>query len=169
MDFKEKQKKYFQKTEERRFYWQTKNKYIASKEKKLLKKALGVPQLPLLEVGSGEGANLFNLNLKNLSGIDFSSERVEFAKSKNPECSFTVREAQHLPFDNESFNTVFCRDLLHHLSNDDKIKAIEEMWRVLKKSGRLVIVEANKKNPLICFQGAFFPRERGLFNSTPSL
>jgi ubiquinone/menaquinone biosynthesis C-methylase UbiE len=50
--------------------------------------------------------------------------------------------SQQLPFEDKSFDLVFCRSLLHHLP-DPEI-AIKEIVRVLKLNGEIVLVDTNE-------------------------
>jgi ubiquinone/menaquinone biosynthesis C-methylase UbiE len=51
--------------------------------------------------------------------------------------STCLADAQNLPFHSETFDVVSCRIVLHHVSNAGK--ALAEMGRVLKGSGKLFV------------------------------
>lgn len=46
-------------------------------------------------------------------------------------------DGKHLPFEDESFDSLFCTEVLEHLFDPDK--SIAEMYRVLKYDGRLLL------------------------------
>lgn len=43
----------------------------------------------------------------------------------------------HIPFDNESFDTLICIHVLEHIQDDEK--AINEIYRILKKGGKAIL------------------------------
>lgn len=162
----------FQRTknlDEKRFFWRTRNPYIKRIEKILLKKVLGDYQgNKIIEVGSGEGANLFHLKkyFSDLTGIDISEEKLTIAAKYVPEAKFLQAQAGGLPFWDSTFDLVFCRDVLHHLrDSDEKAKVIKEMKRICKENGKIIIIEPNILNPIIFFQAALQKDERGIKKS----
>ena len=112
-----------------------------------LKKALGeVPETlgDTLEIGAGTG--YFSLNLasqgliKSLTATDISPGMLKSlartAKSLNVPVETVVTEAEVLPFEDESFDTVIGHAVLHHIPDLDK--AFSEFFRVLRPGGRIV-------------------------------
>jgi ubiquinone/menaquinone biosynthesis C-methylase UbiE len=49
--------------------------------------------------------------------------------------------ATQLPYDDASFDRVFSSLMLHHLTADDKRRALVEVWRVLRPGGELHILD----------------------------
>lgn len=101
-------------------------------------------QLPvpgsLLDVGGGTGrvSNFFIKDIGEVVVADLSLEMLVESKSKNgllPACS----QAEHLPFPDQHFERIIMIDALHHVY--DQQAAIEELWRVLKPGGRIIIEE----------------------------
>jgi ubiquinone/menaquinone biosynthesis C-methylase UbiE len=94
----------------------------------------------LLDAGGGTGGKSFPL-LKMVSGIvvaDSSLGMVSEA-SKKPGLMAVCSETEHLPFKAGSFEMIMMVDALHHL-NDYRLTA-NELWRVIKPAGRIVIEE----------------------------
>jgi predicted SAM-dependent methyltransferase len=54
-----------------------------------------------------------------------------------------VGDARALPFKDEEMDEIFTRFFLEHLTRKDARKALKEMFRVLKKKGRLEIIVPN--------------------------
>lgn len=54
-----------------------------------------------------------------------------------------VGDAKNLPFEDESFNEVFSRFFLEHLFRSEARKVLSEMYRVLKKDGKIEIIVPN--------------------------
>lgn len=164
--FDKEQFKYFAKVENKRFFWQTGNAFIVEKEKEILSVMGADKKQSVLEVGCGEGANIFNLDfLGGIVGIDYSLNRLKFAKNqinnKKNKSFFVCGDGSNLPFLNNKFDLVFSKDVFHHLNN--KKMLISEMVRACKQNGTLCIAEMNGRTNFI---GKFFAslvrNERGM-------
>jgi SAM-dependent methyltransferase len=59
---------------------------------------------------------------------------VDIDPARNPD---VVGDAHSLPFPDEKFDIVICTEVLEHLKNPQK--AIDEMWRVLKDEGMVIL------------------------------
>lgn len=79
----------------------------------------------VLDVGSG-GADQHVL-FPNRTTIDVDPAR-------NPEI---VGDAQEMPFADATYNTILCTEVLEHIP--DPQKAVDEMYRVLKPGGTLIL------------------------------
>jgi ubiquinone/menaquinone biosynthesis C-methylase UbiE len=91
----------------------------------------------VLEVGCGAGGmvkaiKFYRPDLQVL-GIDISKGAIAEAKQDPQGVKFSVADANQLPFKNNSLEAVLMFDLLEHL--DDPLKALDEVWRVLKPKG----------------------------------
>ena len=98
----------------------------------------------VLDVGCGSGRNLVYLARmgKTISGIDRNDETAQLALkniSSIPNSKigvFTQAEADHLPFENESFDLVIANAMLHFAKDEAHFNAIlDECFRVLKPGG----------------------------------
>jgi SAM-dependent methyltransferase len=69
------------------------------------------------------------------TGIDFSEKMIAIAKKMFPDITFIRGDAQHLAFEDASFDRVLTSFGLLHLSRPEK--ACAEACRVLKPGGRL--------------------------------
>lgn len=98
----------------------------------------------VLEVGCGSGAFLNEIEeVGTLSGIDYADDAI--VKINNVlDGDFCVSEARNIPFDDNSFDIVisfgvfFYFDSLEYAAN-----VIDEMLRVLKPNGKILIGEIN--------------------------
>jgi SAM-dependent methyltransferase len=52
-----------------------------------------------------------------------------------------LASADHLPFDDDSFDEARATGFLHHLPHENAVEAIREMHRCLRKGGRLIVLE----------------------------
>jgi SAM-dependent methyltransferase len=106
----------------------------------------------VLEIGCGTGlftGKVFELSGANITATDLSEDLLNLAKAKNPNATFMVDDAMKMSFSDESFDVVFGSSVLHHLEMDI---ALKEIYRVLKKGGRMVFAEPNMINPQILVQ-----------------
>lgn len=97
----------------------------------------------ILEIGVGTGKNLEFYNVNKITAIDISEGMLKKAKekSKNLKLSvdFYLMDAQNLEFKNEIFDYVVGTFIL--CSIPDPVKALSEMKRVLKKDGKIMLIE----------------------------
>jgi SAM-dependent methyltransferase len=168
-EFLRSQTAYFRDADTRRFLWMTQNPYFSSEEKQLLGLLNQLQPSRLLEVGCGEGANLFNLDYQPplAVGIDLFEERCRFAQRQCPAARFICSDAYQLPMRSNSFDLVFCRDLLHHVL--DKKRLLQEMIRACRLNGRVACIEACGRNPVIATFAMAVRAERGLLRCNASV
>jgi ubiquinone/menaquinone biosynthesis C-methylase UbiE len=81
-------------------------------------------------------------------GVDASGEMIARARAKASRqglpVEFEIAAAQSLPFADASFDVVLCTLALHHLPDESREQAIDEMRRVLKPGGQVLIVEISR-------------------------
>lgn len=104
----------------------------------------------VLDVGCGTGRLAMTFAKRvaptgSVAGVDAASEMIKRAsfraRKKELPIAFQVAFAQRLPFPNATFDAVTCTLALHHVAEDDQQTAVQEMYRVLKPEGRLLIAE----------------------------
>lgn len=98
----------------------------------------------VLEVAIGTGLNLPSYPADvSLTGIDLSEQMLDIARPRADELGRSVRLAQgnahSLQFDNATFDTVVCTFGLCAIPDIDA--AIDEITRVLRPGGRLILVD----------------------------
>lgn len=111
-------------------------------EKKYLQKIV-TPDSKVLEVGCGDGRSIFDILpvTRNVTGIDHDDKAIADAKdnfSNYPTIEILKVDATKLPFENEEFNFVVCMTTFANFA-DNKFVILEEMKRVLKNSGKIII------------------------------
>jgi ubiquinone/menaquinone biosynthesis C-methylase UbiE len=97
----------------------------------------------VLDIGCGEGRNMQSImeNTTHVYGIDYNPKAVEDAKKrfeKVDTVQVVCASATELPFKNDTFDAVTFLMILPNLENN-KLSAINESARVLKKDGKLIL------------------------------
>lgn len=163
-EFVERQREHWQEADAAHFAWQTES-YSGALEARLLGDIRAAEGQRLLEIGCGEGGNLFNLRRLPAVrfGVDFSRAKARFARRASQALT-AVADAARLPFGDDAFDFVLIRDVLHHVPDPSAVVA--EAQRVLAPGGRLVVIEPNGRSPLVMMQAALVPAERGVLRST---
>jgi|KBSSwiStaDraftv2_1062776.scaffolds.fasta_scaffold193682_3 ubiquinone/menaquinone biosynthesis C-methylase UbiE len=108
----------------------------------------------VLDVGCGTGTLAIAAKRRvgdagTVDGVDASVEMIERARKKAKRAHsgavFQMALAESLPFDTGHFDVVLSTVMLHHLPRAVRAQAIQEMRRVLKPGGRLLIVDFGKR------------------------
>ena len=96
----------------------------------------------LLDVGCAFGTMSKNFHERGFLtyGVDYVPEVVEIAK-KNKGINFQVADIYDLPFEDNFFDVVVCEEVLQVI--EDPKRAINELKRVLKKNGTLLLTTHN--------------------------
>jgi demethylmenaquinone methyltransferase / 2-methoxy-6-polyprenyl-1,4-benzoquinol methylase len=108
----------------------------------------------LLDLGTGTGdlarEALAQFPRAKVIAADFTLEMMRVGK-QNGDLNFSAADALHLPFDDGSYNAVVSGFLMRNVI--DLQKALQEQYRVLRKGGRMVILDTTrpKKNILSPF------------------
>jgi ubiquinone/menaquinone biosynthesis C-methylase UbiE len=102
----------------------------------------------ILEIGCGNGrlSLLLADKAKSFVGIDPDRKAIAAADKKvtknfRDKTSFEVGRSSKLRFDDDSFDIVFMGMSLHEIPTEDRKKSLGEIKRVLRKDGRLIIIE----------------------------
>jgi len=95
------------------------------------------PHSKVLEIGCGNGKNMLYRNDLNIVGCDISQAQVDICLKKG--LQVVKSNMTSLPF-TELFDNIICIATYHHLDNDDdRKKALYELYRVLKTGGKVLL------------------------------
>ncbi len=94
----------------------------------------------ILETGSGTGfwLTLLSQVTPRVFGLDFSLGMLKQARNRPAPLKLSRGTALRLPYQNESFDLVYCVDAIHHFG--DQRAFIAEAFRVLKPNGALAVI-----------------------------
>lgn len=100
----------------------------------------------VLDVACGTGLFITKLRADRpharITGIDISPQMLERARQRfngDERVRFATGTAEHLPFDDASFDIIACNNAFHLVQ--DAPAALREFHRVLKSPGRVIIVD----------------------------
>lgn len=99
----------------------------------------------VLDVGCGIGRFTFRFADRGpqIYGIDTSEEAIKILHRKTiPNAKFEVMDARNLKYEDETFDWIFSITVLMHITEIRGLfRAIKEILRVLKTSGKAVLLE----------------------------
>jgi ubiquinone/menaquinone biosynthesis C-methylase UbiE len=106
-----------------------------------------IPSDILLDVGGNTGkvTEAYSKNCKEVVVLEPKRSVVVYGRSHRQNFKFVEGEAENIPLQDEYFDKVVASASFHHFSNQDK--ALEEMKRVLKPDGKIIILEIDPNTP----------------------
>ena len=113
----------------------------------------------LLNVGCAHGPDFlpFRQNFE-LYGVDFSGEMLKLARKYAKKFDFTVNlsvaDVRYLPYPDGTFDWAISVATYHHIKGKkERLKALQELRRVLKPGGEAFITTWNRWQPRFWFRG----------------
>ncbi len=123
---------------------------LSQRLKKVAERLEGKDPLRILDIGCGRGELLQHLVKRGhvCEGVDSSPDGIDIAResakiylseSEVDRCRFHLMDARKLAFKNNSFDVVFMVDVVEHLFPSELDAVLNEVQRVLRPRGRLII------------------------------
>ena len=107
-----------------------------------------IPHARVLDLGCGQGNTTRclaeALEPATCVGLEYDPNLVDYARTRNdnpPSVRFELGDATQLTFPDASFDIVFCRYLLIHMADPNRV--VREMMRVVRPGGFAVAFEAD--------------------------
>lgn len=103
-----------------------------------------------LDLGCGLGRHtiLFAQNGFNVFCFDISKDAIDKTKKwceeENLKCNYKVGDMLSLPYEDNKFDCIFCRNVISHTDTEGIKKIINELKRVLKKDGECYLTLCSK-------------------------
>lgn len=125
----------------------------------------------ILDVGCGSGGHLrrfldYGALPSHLSGIDLMAPRIEQAKQLHPGIDWRVCSAHNLPYADATFDLVMSFVVFSSILDTAlRRQIVDEMWRVRKPGGLLLLHDFAYSNPRnAAVQGMSLREVKRLFN-----
>ena len=84
-----------------------------------------------------------------VTGGDVSLRSLEICQSRFPNLeNYLHIKGEQIPCNNAKFDVVFSSCVFHHIPHEDHSLWLNELWRITRPGGLLVIFEHNPLNPL---------------------
>ena len=96
--------------------------------------------------GEGYGSSLLAEEAEEVTGLDIDKEAVENANHKygNKKLSYLKGSIEELPFEDHTLDVVVSFETIEHVGEEIQKKFLEEICRVLKPEGTLIMSTPNK-------------------------
>jgi len=118
---------------------------ILSSVRKKITQEINSTNKPVLGVATGTESLAIDLSSKSkeVIGIDLSSKMLAVARNKRTKdnLSFLQMDANEMSFQDDYFDIVTISLGLHDMPQEIRISVLEEVKRVLKKDGKIYILE----------------------------
>jgi len=99
----------------------------------------------VLDFGCGTGANSDICCSDHYCGIDLDMKRINFARKLYPNHTFKPFDGKSISMNDHAADIIMIVAVLHHVTNDQIKKFLNEFHRVLKPGGTIIAIE-----PYLC-------------------
>ena len=115
--------------------------------------------LRVLDAGCGQGTALSLLDPSiHAFGTDISLPMLKDAARRGP---VAVQEPYELPFADDTFDAAYAFCIYHHIPDAEHVRHLNELRRVVKPGGDVMVFEHNPYNPVTARIFARAPIDRG--------
>ncbi len=118
----------------------------------------------VLDVGCGTGMLLERASGGNLElhGVDPSAGMLRVLTTRRPELRAAVADGSRLPFQDGTFDLVYCVAVLHHVIDAMAVReTLREMVRVSAPGGHILVWDHNPRNPYWPYLMKRVPQDHG--------
>lgn len=130
-------------------YYKNQEFHLQLAEQKIIKiLEMKLSQYTMLDIGVGTGrtSNFFAPLVSKYVGVDYSSRMVDVCREKFPRLTFDVQDVRSIQYPNNSFDLVlFSFNGLDSISPEERIKAMDEIYRIIKPGGYFAFSSHNLK------------------------
>lgn len=98
------------------------------------------PNGKILDAGCGNGLLAEYLPNEKVWGVDISPEMIKHAQKRLYDAR--VGNVESLPYEDDFFDTIFARAIIHHLENPEQ--GVRELTRVLKPGGKIIFLDTRE-------------------------
>jgi SAM-dependent methyltransferase len=99
-------------------------------------------------MGYGRNARLFANNGFQVTGIEISQSAISLARANGMNFPVHHGSVVHMPFDNDTYDGIFCYATAHLLNKNERRKFISECYKQLNPGGFMVFTVASDRMSL---------------------
>ncbi|MFX0156161.1 MAG: class I SAM-dependent methyltransferase [Candidatus Hodarchaeota archaeon] len=114
--------------------WGTKPSKTAIHALSLFKK-YDIIKILIPGAGYGRHTRFFSKNNYEVTGIEISEAAIKTAKDFDSKSKLILGSVLDMPFSSETYDAIFCYNLLHLLLSNERILFIEKCYNQLKENG----------------------------------
>lgn len=105
-----------------------------------------VKEILIPGIGYGRNAKIFLDNGINVTGIEISEKAIDLAKNQNGlDIKIYNGSVTEMPFDNKSYDGIFCYALIHLLNSHERKKFVKDCFDQLRPNGYMIFTVVSKK------------------------
>jgi SAM-dependent methyltransferase len=98
---------------------------------------------------------LLESRARTVVGIDLSTAVLRAAGTRYPKMRQTAADVRELPFNDDSFDCIVSNSTLDHFPRrDELLRSVDELVRILRPGGRLILMLDNPSNPVVGLRNA---------------
>ena len=98
----------------------------------------------IIDIGCSTGAcasTIIDMHANDYVGVDIDPRYVETAARRSPQGRFYAMDARHMAFPDKTFDLTMFIGVMHHMDDELVRGCLNEVLRVLKSGGRVIIAE----------------------------
>lgn len=98
----------------------------------------------IIDIGCSTGAcarSIIDMHANDYVGVDIDPCYVEAAARRSPKGRFYAMDARHMSFPDKTFDLTMFIGVMHHMDDELVRGCLNEVLRVLKSGGRVIIAE----------------------------
>ncbi len=118
----------------------------------------------VLDVGCGTGVLAARVRQAGYQvvGVDPSQGMIGVLQGRAPSVAAVAASGMSLPFADDRFDLVYCVAVMHHIAEAAGVqRTLQEMVRVVKRGGRVLVWDHNPRNPYWRWLMARVPQDTG--------
>ena len=102
-----------------------------------------IPEGTILDIGGGGEGVIAQIGNERVTAVDKFQSEIDEAKHKAPEANWILADARNLDFSDEHFDSATAFFSIMYMSNEDKLEAFKEVYRLIPKDGEFWVWDAS--------------------------
>ncbi len=117
-----------------------------------------IPPEKILDIGGGGEGIIAQVGRERVTAVDKYQSEINQAKHKAPEATWVLADATKLGYSENFFDNATSFFSIMYMSNEDKSKVFQEVYRVLKPEGEFWVWDASISSD----KGVFFIKVKAI-------